>query len=60
MSKLIRCRRSIVCLVGIVACMVVGLHNHVDTSVAISMICAALAGANAAQSAVESRNGAAG
>lgn len=51
MRKLISCRRSIVCLVGILACMVVGLHNAVDTSVSISMICAALAGANAYQGA---------
>lgn len=58
MSKLIRCRRSIVCLVGIVACMVVGLHNHVDTSVSIAMICAALAGANATQGSMEAKHAA--
>lgn len=47
MHKLLRCRRSLVCLVGIVSCLGINLSSGADTSGAIAMICGALAGANA-------------
>ena len=47
MRKLIDCRRSVVAVVGILACLGINLNSAADTSGAIAMICAALAGANA-------------
>lgn len=59
MNKLIRCRRSIVALAGIGACLAINLNTGADTSGAIAMIVAALAGANAAQASMEAKHGAA-
>lgn len=59
MNKLVRCRRSIVGLVGILACLAMNLNSGLDTSSAVAMICAALAGANAAQSSMEAKANAA-
>lgn len=56
MSRLIRCRRSIVALVGILACLGMNLHTGADTSGAVAMIVAALAGANAAQASMEAKH----
>lgn len=47
MRRIISCRRSIVAVVGIAACLGINLNSGADTSGAIAMICAALAGANA-------------
>jgi nicotinamide mononucleotide (NMN) deamidase PncC len=47
MNQLLSCRRTFIAALGIVAAMVIGLHNHADTSMAISTICSGIAGANA-------------
>ena len=49
LHKLLTCRRSVIALTGILACLGISLHNGADTSASIAMIVAAVAGANAYQ-----------
>lgn len=51
MRKILTCRRSVIALVAISACVAISAMTGADTSGAIAMIAAALAGANAAQTA---------
>jgi hypothetical protein len=54
-TRLLLCRRSVIALVAIGACVVVGLVLKQDTSGAIAAIAIGIAGANAAQGAMESK-----
>lgn len=45
MSKIWRCRRSIIALIGLIICGV-GMFNGINTSTAIAVICGSIAGAN--------------
>lgn len=54
--KLYTCRRTLIAISGIVACVGVTLITKVDTSGAIAMIVAAIAGANATQGVFESKS----
>ncbi len=56
-TKLITCRRSIISLTGIAACVTITKLTGADTSGSISIIVTAVAGANAAQGVFESRRG---
>lgn len=57
LRKLYTCRRTLIAISGILACVAVTLITKVDTSGAIAMIVTAIAGANAAQGVFESRSG---
>lgn len=46
MKSLLSCRRTFITFVSIVAMTALGLHNGIDTSMAIATVAAALAGAN--------------
>jgi len=48
-AKLLMCRRSIMGLTGIVACVIISQITKQDTSGAISLLVASIAGANAWQ-----------
>ena len=50
MKKVLGCRRSIVALISIAACTLLGLHLGMDTSGSIAIISVGIAGSNAAQS----------
>ena len=54
--RLVTCRRTAIAISGIVACVGVTLITKVDTSGAIAMIVAAIAGANATQGVFESKS----
>ncbi len=49
MNKLWTCRRTFVSVLGMAACLALGLVNHFDTSNAIAVIAMGLAAANAGQ-----------
>jgi len=53
--RILLCRRSVVALVAIGACLAISLVLKQDTSDAIAMISVGIAGANAAQGAVSAR-----
>ena len=53
--RILLCRRSVLALVAIGACLVIGLVLKQDTSDAIAMISVGIAGANAAQGAMSAR-----
>ncbi len=57
MKKLFNCRRSLIAIFGISMITFLGIKNHIDTSVAISMICLGIAGANSAQGILEKKDG---
>jgi hypothetical protein len=50
MIKVFKCRRSSLALIGMVLVTALGMVNHIDTSLAIASMAAAVAAANAAQS----------
>jgi hypothetical protein len=54
-TKLITCRRSIIALTGIAACVIITKLTGTDTSGSISLIVTSVAGANAAQAVMASR-----
>lgn len=51
MKKIINCRRSIVCLIGILSLSILGFFKGADVSSGIAGICMGLAGANAGEAA---------
>jgi hypothetical protein len=55
MKSLVKCRRSIIALTGIAACVIITYLTHSDTSLAIAGIVSAIAGANAAQATFSKR-----
>lgn len=55
--RLFTCRRTLIAITGISACVLITYITKVDTSGAVAMIVTAIAGANAAQGVFTSRNG---
>jgi hypothetical protein len=55
MKRFLTCRRTFVAVISIAAVTFIGIHNTIDVSGAISMIAIGIAGANAAQGAMEAR-----
>lgn len=53
LAKLLTCRRSIISLTGISACVMITKLTGADTSGSIALIVTAVAGANAAQSVLQ-------
>jgi hypothetical protein len=54
-NRILGSRRAIVALAAIVALLVLGLVNKIDTSMAIAAVAASLAGSNAWQKVTEPR-----
>jgi len=46
MKKLLACRRSVIAIIAIICTTYIGIHNGIDVSISISMIVAAVCGAN--------------
>ncbi len=55
--KIVTCRRSLIALTAMTACVIVSKMTGADTSGAIAMIAVGLAGANAAEASFTAKKG---